>query len=166
MSTYFGRGQEVIPLLLDRSVLAAAASYSPPAIAGGAFRKLKFKVRLDSGTATGVGITLTSLTNTYKFASLYQTQPAAAPAGIAAAAWAWGFTATPMIIKGEIDIESGGIRMLNASQLAPDGLGAGAPIFYAPIIGQNTDTVNQVTGLVIAFTGGTGTGMGELEGIP
>lgn len=159
-------GRLGVEVLIERATLTAAASYTSTNFTGGAFRQLRFRIRADSGTATGQTITLTGLTNSYKFGSYYSTQPAAAPAEIAAATWAWNFTATPMFIAGDIYIESGGIRLMVANQMAPNGLGAGSPIFYGPVIGQNTDTTNEVTAFVFTFTGGTATGTAELWGLP
>lgn len=161
-------GRYGIWVLIDRTALTAAASYAKT-FSAGAYRELKFKIRQDSGDATGITITLTGLTGTYKFGALYtQGTALTTPASVGSNSnWSIGMGATPWAIRGEVDIETGGIRQIAYTTINPNGLGAGSNLSYR-VVGQNDDTTHDITGFSCAFTGGTPavTGIGELWGVP
>jgi hypothetical protein len=159
-------GRVGIPVLVDRTTLAAAASYAPAAFAAGTYRKLEFNIRADSGAATGITLALGSITGTLKLGSLY-TESAfpTTPKAVGSSDWALGMGATPWDIDGYARIETGGIRKIVVHAVAPDGLGAGDMLTYREI-GYAADTTHDVTSFSATFTGGTVTGVAELWGIP
>jgi len=161
-------GRAGTEILIQRATLTNASTFSPTAFSAGAYRSLRFYMRLDSGAATAITITLTGLSGTYKMSAIYQTSADfTVLSGFGSStAWTSAIGATPSVIQGTTRIDTGGIRSLNASILSPDGQGAGVGLFIDTITGYNTDTTNGVTAFVCTFSGGNATGIAELWGLP
>lgn len=158
-------GRVGVPVLIGQADLSGAASFAPTAWAAGAYRKLQFFIRIDSGTLTGANIVLTGLTagTAYVTSSVYGLGTAsAAETEVAGASWNTGIISARAKLDGHFNIKVGGFRDGTADLWIANG---GTPVHYIKHF-HNTDTTNEATAFVLTFTGGTATGYAELWGTP
>jgi hypothetical protein len=144
------------PVPIDAAPLAAAMSYVSPTWAAGTFRSLKMILQLStSDPAVQPHVTLAGLAGTYATQITYS-NGAAAGGFQDAANWNVGILNTGNLLA-EILIETGAARALLGQAYS------GGTAFT--ISANQTDTSNDVTGLMITFNSAT-TGRVRLWGIP
>ncbi len=158
--TSVGRiGAEV---LIENKQLTSATSYVSPSWAAGTYRRLRFVVMLDSGTASTYTVTLNGLVGGYILKNIYYQDPAIA--GSSQNSWIRGCT-FPIVVDGMVRIQTAHMKYLRLDQYEPNGEGAGSFVLYYGQ-GINLDTTSDITGITVAFGGGNVTGSIEVWGLP